>query len=114
MARLIDATRIEQYILNNCSDNEEINAIYAEIINAPTVDAVPLEDYRSMEQTVYKLTQALAEAEPIKHGHWIYIRDEENNGLYECSECHKGDIHAKECKVSYCWNCGAKMDEVGE
>ena len=37
---LIDATRIEQYILNNCSDNEEINAIYAEIINAPTVDAV--------------------------------------------------------------------------
>ena len=40
MARLIDATRIEQYILNNCSDNEEINAIYAEIINAPTMDAV--------------------------------------------------------------------------
>ena len=39
MGRLIDATRIEQYILNNCSDNEEINAIYAEIINAPTVDA---------------------------------------------------------------------------
>jgi len=55
------------------------------------------------------------EAEPIKHGRWIYIRDEENNGLYECSECHKGDIHAKECKVSYCWNCGAQMmDEVTE
>lgn len=42
MERLIDATRIEQYILNNCSDNEEINAIYAEIINAPTVDAVEI------------------------------------------------------------------------
>lgn len=40
MERLIDATRIEQYILNNCSDNEEINTIYAEIINAPTVDAI--------------------------------------------------------------------------
>lgn len=40
MVRLIDATRIEQYILNNCSDNEEINAIYAAIVNAPTVDAV--------------------------------------------------------------------------
>ncbi len=53
-----------------------------------------------------------AEAEPIKHGHWIYLRDEDNNGLYECSECHKGDIHAKECNVSYCWNCGARMDEV--
>lgn len=49
---------------------------------------------------------------PIKHGRWIYIRDEENNGLYECSECHKGDIHAKECKVSFCWNCGAKMQST--
>lgn len=32
----------------------------------PTIEAVPLEDYRSMEQTVHKLTQAIAEAEPIK------------------------------------------------
>lgn len=54
------------------------------------------------------------EAEPIKHGRWIYIRDEENNGLYECSECHKRDIHAKECEVPYCWNCGARMDEQQE
>ena len=76
----------------------------------PAIETVPLEDYRSMEQTVHKLTQAIAEAEPIKHGCWVYIRDEENNGLYECSECHKGDIHAKTCKVPYCWNCGAKMD----
>jgi len=45
MPRLIDATRIEQYILNNCSDNEEINAIYAEIINAPTIDAEPKHAY---------------------------------------------------------------------
>ena len=54
--------------------------------------------------------QPTVEAEP-KHGRWIYIRDEENNGLYECSECHKGDIHAKECEVPYCWNCGARMDQ---
>ena len=46
-----------------------------------------------------------------KHGHWIFIRDEENNGLYECSVCHSGDIHAKERDVPYCWNCGAKMDK---
>lgn len=32
----------------------------------PTIEAVPLEDYRSMEQTVHKLTQAISEAEPIK------------------------------------------------
>lgn len=32
----------------------------------PTTETVPLDDYRSMEQTVYKLTQALALAEPIE------------------------------------------------
>ena len=86
MERLIDATRIEQYILNNCSDNEEINAIYAEIINAPTVDA-----------------------EPIKHGHWV-----EEIGMFLCSEC--GDAWGTEMEemvrsFKYCPNCGAKMDE---
>lgn len=52
------------------------------------------------------------EAEPVRHGRWIYIRGDENIelGLYECSECHKGDIHAKDREVPYCWNCGAKMD----
>ena len=38
--RLIDATMIEQFILNNCSDSEEINEIYGELINAPTIDLV--------------------------------------------------------------------------
>lgn len=33
-----------------------------EIENAPTVDAVPLEDYKSMERTVNKLTKAIADA----------------------------------------------------
>ena len=73
MARLIDATRIEQYILNNCSDNEEINTIYAEIVNAPTVDA-----------------------EPVRHGHWVVDED----GNIKCSECgHRGvgDNYCENC-----------------
>ena len=46
-----------------------------------------------------------------KHGHWIKIRDEEDgNTLYECSECHKGECHCRIVEVSYCWNCGARMD----
>ena len=84
--RLIDATKIEQYILNNCSDNEEINAIYAEIINAPTI-----------------------EAEPIRHGQWIdhTYKYRYPVGRYECSIC--GAAHDMEW--GYCPNCGAKMDE---
>ena len=50
--------------------------------------------------------------EERKTGEWIFIEDEENrNALYECSVCHKGDIHAPEVEVKYCWNCGARMEE---
>lgn len=48
--------------------------------------------------------------EERKTGKWIYIRAEESgNGLYQCSVCSKGDTHAPEVEVPYCWNCGAKM-----
>lgn len=72
----------------------------------PTIEAVPLEDYRSMEQTVYKLTQALAEAEPIKRGHW------EGDG--QCSACKEYPLARYMENPNYCPNCGAKMDEVEE
>lgn len=54
---------------------------------------------------------AMASAQPErKRGKWIFIRDEEaGNALYACSECGKGDIHAPEVRVSYCWHCGADM-----
>lgn len=79
----------------------------------PTVDAVPLEDYRSMEQTVYKLTQALAEAER-KHGRWIKITQEwADYAEYFCSCCGR-KIKAPftlnpAWAFPYC-HCGAKMD----
>lgn len=106
----------------------------------PTAEAVPLEDYRSMEQTVHKLTQALAEAEPnsceywdsesrfcalrrpqaepIKHGRW------EKNGEVlmfgdvpvKCSQCGFKTIQDALHRLDYhyCPNCGARMDEVEE
>lgn len=52
-----------------------------------------------------------ASAQP-KKGKWILIRPDEDkagNGLYECSECGKGDIHAPEVEVPFCWHCGARM-----
>lgn len=51
------------------------------------------------------------EAEPVRHGRWIFHRmDEDENGLYECSECHCGETHSPNVVVRYCWNCGARMD----
>ena len=49
--------------------------------------------------------------EERKTGRWIHIRDEEDgNALYECSVCHMGEVHVPIVEVSYCWNCGAKME----
>lgn len=74
----------------------------------PTVETVTLEDYRSMEQTVYKLTQALAEAEP-KHGRWL--PSDKGDCTYTCSECgFVRDAYILE-ENAYCPRCGAKMKE---
>lgn len=76
----------------------------------PTVDAVPLE-----EQTVNKLTKALADAEPVRHGRWIRDRLVSTSGgtygVYRCSVC---EWYGQDIGYSfdYCPNCGAKMDEV--
>lgn len=60
------------------------------------------------------------EAEPTKHGRWIW--DKENDKMY-CSECgYETDnwgVHQESDPIewqlpNYCENCGAKMDEVGE
>jgi len=55
--------------------------------------------------------EALPSAQPERpKGEWIHIRDEEDgNSLYECSVCHKGEVHVPIVEVSYCWNCGADM-----
>lgn len=51
------------------------------------------------------------DAEPIRRGSWIFIRDEGGgNSLYSCSECGQGDIQSPEVVVPYCWYCGAKME----
>lgn len=96
----------------------------------PTVEAVPTdfhdkcqqieiekrlkleEAYRSMERTVEKLTKALADAEPIRHAHWVKVDEDsiEEHNIYKCSEC--GELYdwfdVPEHK--YCRHCGAKMD----
>ncbi len=50
-----------------------------------------------------------------KVGKWILSEiqrqeDVENdNYQYHCSNCGKGDVHAKGMTVPYCWHCGAQM-----
>lgn len=67
--------------------NDAIDAI---ISDAPTVDAVP-----------------------VVHGHWIKIGSQDSIRNMKCSICCEevfGDVDTEK----YCFNCGAKMDEVTE
>lgn len=112
--RLIDADKLKAHYAwwkggTREMTMDEAKSDFDAIIDLqPTVDVVPAEDYRSMEQTVYKLTQALAEAEPVKHGRWVHKygdRHEEPALLGgECSIC--GYVHTA---TNYCPNCGADM-----
>lgn len=114
--RLIDADAVKEYILNKgfYCDTEADKQYSAELVDKifPTIKAVPLEDYRSMEQTVHKLTQALAEAEP-KHGRWekygAITRGTLVIPIYRCSEC-KEDTN--NWFWHYCPHCGTKMDNT--
>lgn len=123
--RLIDADKAKEVLtnllyetaLNNsggaslmCEDIAE-NRLETWFGLVPTVDAVPLEDYKSMERTVNKLTKALVDAEPVRHGRWVI---EPNATVMHCDVCgwafeYYGGL---EEEWNYCLHCGAKMDEV--
>ena len=109
MPRLIDANRIVySWTIDNDGEEHDGVTLQSIIDKMPTVDAVPLEDYKSMERTVNKLTKAIAEAEPVRHGHWIDVNGD--GSLWRCSVC--GETQC--CKSNYCGDCGAKMQEVKE
>lgn len=109
--RLIDADALPKYTGYALSAIDVAKAVE----NAPTVDAVPIEDYKSMERTVNKLTKAITE-DHMKHGHWIEVQrihEKDHTAICECSLC--GDtvwVYDGQRAWNYCPNCGAKMDEV--
>ena len=49
------------------------------------------------------------EAEPVKHGRWIKSKKSDYN--WECSNCGYG---LTDYRTTYCYDCGARMDENGE
>ena len=56
-----------------------------------------------------------ADDQPVKHGHWIVTEyynpsefGEEKAYTFKCSEC--GNAYHSTMGMSYCMDCGAKMD----
>ncbi len=59
-----------------------------------------------------------ADVAPVRHGHWICLRNCSNAGIY-CSACHKKVYEEQYSNTMkplspWCPNCGAKMDEDSE
>ena len=70
---------------------------------------------------LYEATELIEEAPTVDavevvHGRWIDDGglDEDGNGQYRCSSCGVGEKHNPTVTVSYCWNCGAKMNGGNE
>ena len=74
----------------------------------------------SVGEAIIRIEQ-LPPAQPERiRGRWILAKEqrrediENDNYMYNCSNCDCGDLHSKAVKVSYCWNCGAKMEVNNE
>lgn len=90
--RLIDAadafTVLTEYYHHRTEEMH--NALREALDRVPTVDAVPKSDYMSMQATVKKLTDAIAEMDKC-------IEDEP-----QCERCIHSDRHMKGNKNVYC------------
>lgn len=92
-----------------------------DLISRQAVLALPRNITRNMFGDVVEETITVARVEeipsvdavPVRHGQWIRIGvpDIDGNQQYRCSVCECGELHAPSVKVSYCWNCGARMEE---
>lgn len=86
---------------------EEATRILDEVIPPPEHHTVDI-DHLLIAQAWLCIKETLkAEAEPIKHGHWILCA---NGYSIMCSECHS--IWDNSANYPRCPKCGAIMDEV--
>lgn len=88
-------------------DRKVILNRYQEICNGTACMDCPFnKDGCAVEKLI--LETAVVDAEPIRHGKWIYT------GFMEvkCNNC--GNVFHELEDINYCPNCGAKMDEVND
>ena len=59
--------------------------------------------HKALEEAIERVPTV----DPVKHGHWI--KSEKSDHEWECSACGYG---LSDYRTTYCYDCGAKMDEV--
>lgn len=106
--RLIDADELKERILD-----EGKVVIDEDILECDNVHEIIVYLLEKVEVCVCeKIDQApTVEARPVVRGEWEQRTewDEDNNAIFECTNCRHGDVQAKGADVPYCWYCGADM-----
>ena len=66
---------------------------------------------KKVEEFLEKNIESIPTIEPRPRGEWKQITDfdEDNNAVFECSNCLHGYVQAKGSEVPFCWYCGADM-----
>lgn len=64
-------------------------------------------------ETVVVRKQPTVNAEPVRHGHWIFNPKDAIEMMFTLPKCSECGAESSDCG-NYCPNCGAKMDEVIE
>lgn len=102
---------ISREAFNAALENRYLNYEF-EKRGLPRLDEMSLDCYRALEAQGNVIRDVLYEqpavdAEPVRHGEWIY-QDDEIMQCKTCSlcRCESFDLDG----AGYCPNCGAKMD----
>lgn len=101
MARLIDADALVENIKSEIDDDKEIYP-----------DDKTSIMFRAGMKTVIRIVKNQDTVDPVKHGHWIFVKDMVS--YIKCSECGAGICWVNTKRPKYCPNCGAKMDGDGK
>ena len=73
-----------------------------------TSNTATIFDVLGVLDDVEKIIKAAPINDPVKHGHWIFVKDMVS--YIKCSECGAGICWVNTKRPKYCPNCGAKMD----
>lgn len=82
------------------------------LLMSDIVEENPVAKY-ILEQVLFDIKETpAADVREVVHAKWERVSDwdNENNAIFDCSNCHHGDVQARGQEVPYCWYCGAKMD----
>ena len=64
--------------------------------------------YCSGMRNAIRLVKRLPTVDPVKHGHWIFVKDMVS--YIRCSECGDDICWVNTKRPKYCPSCGARMD----